>query len=85
METTQFIDQLAAGDASQAKDTLTDLMSARAFQALEDRKIEIAKSMFGGKEAEQQEDIEVMDANEINGIQMSDIEVQDTEDTPALL
>jgi hypothetical protein len=45
--------------------------------------IEIAKSMFGGKEAEQQEDIEVMDANEINGIQMSDIEVQDTEDTPA--
>tara|TARA_R110000868_G_scaffold161685_4_gene392444 strand:- start:1461 stop:1712 length:252 start_codon:yes stop_codon:yes gene_type:complete len=83
METTQFIDQLAAGDASQAKDTLTDLMSARAFQALEDRKIEIAKSMFGGKEAEQQEDIEVMDANEINGIQMSDIEVQDTEDTPA--
>ena len=83
METTQFIDQLAAGDASQAKDTLTDLMSARAFQALEDRKIEIAKSMFGGKEAEQQEDIEVMDANEINGIQMSEIEVQDTEDTPA--
>ena len=83
METTQFIDQLAAGDAAEAKDTLTDLMSARAFQALEDRKIEIAKSMFGGKEAEQQEDIEVMDANEINGIQMSDIEVQDTEDTPA--
>ena len=83
METTQFIDQLAAGDASQAKDTLTDLMSARAFQALEDRKIEIAKSMFGGKEAEQQEDIEVMDANEINGVQMSDIEVQDTEDSPA--
>ena len=83
METTQFIDQLAAGDAAEAKDTLTDLMSARAFQALEDRKIEIAKSMFGGKEAEQQEDIEVMDANEINGIQMSDIEVQDTEDTQA--
>jgi hypothetical protein len=83
METSQFIDQLAAGDAAEAKDTLTDLMSARAFQALEDRKVEIAKSMFGGKEAEQQEDIEVMDANEINGIQMSDIEVQDTEDTPA--
>ena len=83
METSQFIDQLAAGDAAEAKDTLTDLMSARAFQALEDRKVEIAKSMFGGKEAEQQEDIEVMDANEINGIQMSDIEVQDTEDTQA--
>ena len=83
METSQFIDQLAAGDAAEAKDTLTDLMSARAFQALEDRKIEIAKSMFGGKEAEQQEDIEVMDANEINGVQMGDIEVQDTEDTSA--
>jgi hypothetical protein len=83
METSQFIDQLAAGDAAQAKDTLTDLMSARAFQSLEDRKVEIAKSIFGGKEAEQQEDIEVMDANEINGVQMSDIEVQDTEDSPA--
>jgi predicted flavoprotein YhiN len=84
METTQFIDQLAAGEANQAKETLTDVLSAKAFEALENRKIEIAKSAFGGVEREQEQlDIEVLDANEINGVQMSDIEVQDTEDSPS--
>ncbi len=90
METSQFIDQLAAGEAAKAKDTLSDMLSAKAFDALESRKIEIAKAAFGGIEQESEEneneeeqvDIEVLDANEINGVQMSDIEVQDTEDTP---
>lgn len=87
METSQFIDQLAAGEAAKAKDTLSDMLSAKAFDALESRKIEIAKAAFGGIEQEneneeEQVDIEVLDANEINGVQMSDIEVQDTEDTP---
>ena len=84
METSQFIDQLAAGEAAQAKETLTDILSAKAFEALENRKIEIAKSTFGGveQEGEDQVDIEVLDANEINGVASVDIEVQDTEDTP---
>lgn len=84
METSQFIDQLAAGEAAQAKETLTDILSAKAFEALENRKIEIAKSTFGGveQEDEDQVDIEVLDANEINGVASADIEVQDTEDTP---
>ena len=84
METTQFIDQLAAGEVAQAKETLTDILSAKAFEALENRKIEIAKSTFGGveQEGEDQVDIEVLDANEINGVASADIEVQDTEDTP---
>ena len=85
METSQFIDQLAAGEAAQAKETLTDILSAKAFEALENRKIEIAKSTFGGveQEGEDQVDIEVLDANEINGVASADIEVQDTEDSPA--
>ena len=86
METSQFIDQLAAGEAAQAKETLTDILSAKAFEALENRKIEIAKSAFGGIEQEQegedQVDVEVLDANEVNGVASADIEVQDTEDTP---
>lgn len=84
METSQFIDQLAAGEAAQAKDTLTDILSAKAFEALENRKIEIAKSTFGGVEQENEDDlnVEVLDANEINGVASADIEVQDTEDTP---
>ena len=84
METSQFIDQLAAGEAAQAKDTLTDILSAKAFEALENRKIEIAKSTFGGVEQEKEDEVnvEVLDANEINGVASADIEVQDTEDTP---
>ena len=85
METSQFIDQLAAGEAAQAKETLTDILSAKAFEALENRKIEIAKSTFGGIEQEQEDEdqvnVEVLDANEINGVASADIEVQDTEDT----
>jgi hypothetical protein len=84
METSQFIDQLAAGEAAQAKDTLTDILSAKAFEALENRKIEIAKSTFGGVEQENEDDVnvEVLDADQINGVASADIEVQDTEDTP---
>jgi hypothetical protein len=33
MSTTQFIDELAAGNASGAKDILNDMLSARAFEA----------------------------------------------------
>lgn len=69
METSQFIDQLAAGKSAEATDTLNDLLSARAFQALEDRKVEIAKSVFGGVDDTQTEED-------------FDIEVQDTADTP---
>jgi hypothetical protein len=86
METSQFIDQLAAGEAAQAKETLTDILSAKAFEALENRKIDIAKSAFGGIEQEQEDEdqvnVEVLDANEVNGVASADIEVQDTEDTP---
>jgi len=84
METSQFIDQLAAGEAAQAKDTLTDILSAKAFEALENRKIEIAKSTFGGVEQENEDEVnvEVLDADQINGVASADIEVQDTEDTP---
>lgn len=66
METTQFIDQLAAGKAAEASTTLNDLLSAKAFEALENRKIEIARTAFGGGE-------------QSDG---GNIEVQDTADTP---
>ena len=64
METAQIIDALAAGKSAEAKDALNDLLSARAFEALEGKKQEIAQTLFNGAEAE------------------SEVEVQDTEDTP---
>ena len=58
MSTTQFIDELAAGNASGAKDMLNDMLSARAFEALEGRKIEIAQNIFNGSQV-QEEEVEI--------------------------
>ena len=58
MSTTQFIDELAAGNASVAKDMLNDMLSARAFEALEGRKIEIAQNIFNGSQV-QEEEVEI--------------------------
>jgi hypothetical protein len=57
MSTTQFIDELAAGNASGAKDILNDMLSARAFEALEGRKITIAQNIFNG--SVQEEEVEL--------------------------
>jgi len=57
MSTTQFIDELAAGNASGAKDILNDMLSARAFEALEGRKVEIAQNIFNG--SVQEEEVEI--------------------------
>ena len=50
MTTETFINQLAAGQASDAKETLADLLSARAFEALDARKQELANALFNGQE-----------------------------------
>jgi hypothetical protein len=58
MSTTQFIDELAAGNASGAKDILNDMLSARAFESLEGRKIEIAQNIFNDSQV-QEEEVEI--------------------------
>jgi len=60
METSQFIDQLSAGNAAEAKETLNNLLSTRAFESLDAKKVELAKSIFTGKE----ETVEVQDTEE---------------------
>ena len=62
METAQIIDALAAGKAAEAKDALNDLLSARAFEALEGKKQEIAKTLFNGVQAE--DEVEVQDTED---------------------
>jgi hypothetical protein len=61
METSQFIDQLSAGNSAEAKDTLNNLLSTRAFESLDAKKIELAKSIFTGKE----DSVEVQDTEEV--------------------
>jgi hypothetical protein len=61
METSQFIDQLSAGDSAEAKETLNNLLSTRAFESLDAKKVELAKSIFTGKE----DSVEVQDTEEV--------------------
>lgn len=54
-----FIDQVAQGDNIAAKETLDNLLSARAFEQLETKKQEIGGTLFGGQPEQQ---VEVQDA-----------------------
>lgn len=50
MNIQDFIGQVANGEAAQAKETLSDILSAKAFEALDLKKQELAQSIFTGKE-----------------------------------
>ena len=50
MDIKSFIDNVAAGNAAEAKEGLNDLLSARAFEAIDGRKTELAQNLFGSKE-----------------------------------
>jgi hypothetical protein len=53
--TSTFIDQLVSGQSAEAKETLSDLLSARAFESLDARKQELGATLFGGQVAAAQE------------------------------
>jgi hypothetical protein len=64
-----FIDQIATGDALGAKNTMSDMLSAKAFEALDARKQELAASLFGGSQV--QEEVENLSEQDIgNGYKM---------------
>jgi len=54
METKNFINSVSIGNAAEAKDTLTDLLSTRAFEALNARKIDIAQTLFNNDVVEEE-------------------------------
>jgi hypothetical protein len=56
MDVQKFIQSVATGNAAEAKDILNDLLSARAFESLDAKKIEIAQSLYGDRE-----EVEVQD------------------------
>jgi hypothetical protein len=58
MDTQNFINQVATGDAVGAKELLNDLLASRAFEALDTKKIELAQSLYSGEE---NLDVEVQD------------------------
>ena len=50
MNTETFIGKVASGEAAEAKDILSDLLSNRAFEALDAKKQEIARTIYGGED-----------------------------------
>ena len=52
MDVKSFIDTVAAGNVAQAKEGLNDLLSARAFEAIDAKKVELAQNLFGTNEEE---------------------------------
>lgn len=55
MKSLEFIQQVASGNASDAKDTLSNLLSGMAFEALSNKKQEIAKSIFNEPQVQEEE------------------------------
>lgn len=55
MDARQFLDMLAAGQSSEAKDAFSELLSTKAMEALEARKQEVASTLFNGKQEEPKE------------------------------
>ena len=51
-----FINSITAGDNVTAKEELEELLSSKAFDALQVRKQEIASTLFGGQQEEEQEE-----------------------------
>jgi hypothetical protein len=58
MDIKQFIQQSLEGKPVQAKETLNDLLSARAFEALDSKKQQIAKTLYGDGEDTEVQDTE---------------------------
>ena len=67
-QTRQFIDQIASGESAAAKQSLEDMLSAKAFESLDAYKKEMASSIFGGvseaKESEKEDEDEEEDEKE---------------------
>lgn len=69
-----FINKVAAAQAGEAKDTLNNMLSAKAMEALDGKKQEIAQSIFNGVEAQPEVEEPTTDETEV--------EVQDSADAP---
>lgn len=64
MDTQTFINQVAAGDAVNAQELLNDLLSNKAFEALDAKKIEMAQTVFNGEVKEQEPEVQDTEESE---------------------
>jgi len=66
MNINDIINNIAAGDNVAAKESIENVLSAKAFDALQGRKQEIASTLFGGQDQEAEENANNEDSEEIN-------------------
>jgi len=55
MQIQEIINHIAAGDSAAAKESIENVLSAKAFDALQGRKQEMAATIFGGQEQSHEE------------------------------
>jgi hypothetical protein len=53
-----FINQVSTGQSASAQDTLNNLISVKAMEALANKKQEMASAVFNGKDTESTEETE---------------------------
>jgi hypothetical protein len=58
MDISQFIDNVVAGNAAAARENLNDLLSAKAFEAIDGQKKELATNLFGGNSVENEIEVQ---------------------------
>ena len=58
MDIENFINHVASGENIEAKDTLEGILSAKAFDALQSHKQELAKAIFDGTETSDENESE---------------------------
>ena len=74
-----FVNQIAAAQSADAKETLNNILSQKAMNALDDKKQDLAKNMFSGVEAQPEgEEHPVEEPTEGE----TEVEVQDSADAP---
>jgi hypothetical protein len=65
MDIQDIINNIAAGENIAAKEGLENALSAKAFDALQGRKQEIASTLYGRQEQESEEDADAEETEEV--------------------
>jgi hypothetical protein len=65
MNIQDIINNIAAGENLVAREGLENALSAKAFDALQDRKQEIASALYAGPEQESEEDADAEETEEV--------------------
>jgi hypothetical protein len=71
MDIQDIINNIAAGENNAAKEGLEDALSAKAFDALQGRKQEIASALYAGQEQEPEEDTDHEEDEETEEIEQA--------------